>query len=167
MDFKKSDYNIDGKIYGGGAGLLMNPKPLYKIIKKIRSLYKKSFVIHLSPQGKIIDINIINKLLSYNSLIFICSRYSGIDQRIINNYVDIEISIGDFVLSCGEISLLVVIDLIIRNIPGILNNIDSCNNDSFYFKGLLGYPNYTRPSIFNNISVPKILLSGNHNNIEL
>ncbi len=167
IDFKESNSSIDNKIYGGGPGLLINPKPLYTIIKKVRSLYKKSFVIHLSPQGKIIDINLINKLLNYDSLIFICSRYSGIDQRIIDNYIDMEISIGDYVLSCGEISLLVVIDLIIRNIPGILNNIDSCKNDSFNFKGLLGYPNYTRPNKFNNLSVPKVLLSGNHKDIKL
>ncbi len=167
MNFKKKKYGIDDKIYGGGPGLLMQPKPLYKVIKKIRNLYKKSFVIHLSPQGQIIDINLINKLLNYNSLVFICSRYSGIDQRIIDNYIDIEISIGDFILSCGEISVLVLIDLIIRNIPGILNNIDSCKNDSFNFKGLLSYPNYTKPYKFNNFCVPKILLSGNHKNINL
>ncbi len=166
MDFKNKS-NIDGKIYGGGPGLLMHPEPLYLIIKKIRSLYKESFVIHLSPQGQIINSNLINQLLYYDSLIFICSRYSGIDQRIIDNYIDMEISIGDFILSCGEISVLVIIDLIIRYIPGILNNIDSCKNDSFNFKGLLSYPNYTRPCKFNNFLVPEVLLSGNHKNINL
>ncbi len=166
MDLKNKS-NIDDKIYGGGPGLLMRPEPLYFIIKKIRDLYKNSFVIHLSPQGQIINSNLINQLLYYDSLIFVCSRYSGIDQRIVDNYIDIEISIGDYILSCGEISILVIIDLIIRNIPGILNNIDSCKNDSFNFKGLLGYPNYTRPYKFNNFVVPKVLLSGNHKNINL
>ncbi len=167
MDFKEDNYGVDDKIYGGGPGLLIQPKPLYYIIKKIRSLYKKSFVIHLSPQGEIINVDLINQLLNYDSLIFICSRYSGIDQRIIDNYIDMEISIGDFILSCGEISVLVLIDLIIRNIPGIINNINSCRNDSFNFKGLLGYPNYTKPYKFNNFCVPEILLSGNHKNINL
>ncbi len=167
MDFKQNNYGVDDKIYGGGAGLLMQPKPLYYVIKKIRSLYKKTFIIHVSPQGQLINLNLINQLLCYDSLVFICSRYSGIDQRIIDNYIDMEISIGDFVLSCGEICVLVIIDLIIRNIPGILNNIDSCKNDSFNFKGLLGYPNYTRPYKFNNFFVPKILLSGHHKEINL
>ncbi len=166
MDLKKK-YDIDGKIYGGGSGLLMSPKPLYYVIKKIRDLYKKSFIVHLSPQGQIININLINKLLCYDSLIFICSRYNGVDQRLIDNYIDIEISIGDYILSCGEISVLVIIDLIIRNIPGILNNINSSKNDSFNFKGLLGYPNYTKPHNFNNFTVPEVLLSGNHKNIYL
>ncbi len=167
MDFKKSNYGIDNKIYGGGAGLLMQPKPLYYVIKKIRSLYKKNFIIHLSPQGQLINVNLIKQLLNYNSLVFICSRYSGIDQRIIDNYIDIEISIGDFILSCGEISVLVLIDIIIRNIPGILNNIDSCKNDSFNFNGLLGYPNYTKPFKFKDYCVPEVLLSGNHKEIHL
>ncbi len=132
---------FDGKIYGGGAGLILRPEPLYLAIKKVNSIYSNSFVIYLSPQGKIIDKFLINKLLSYKSLIFICGRYNGIDQRIIDKYVNIELSIGDYIISCGEISTLVVIDILVRNIPGILNNIESSKLDSFnYLNGLLGYP---------------------------
>ncbi len=162
-----NDKNINDKIYGGGPGLLIKPKYLYMCIKKIKKLYKNSYIIYLSPQGIIINKSIIMNLLNYKSITFICGRYSGIDQRIIDKYVDFELSIGDYILSCGEISALVSIDAIIRYIPGIINN-KLCNYfDSFSFNnGLLGCPNYTRPKIFNNMKVPDILLSGNHKKIK-
>ncbi len=160
--------SIDGKIYGGGAGLLIKPKPLYLAINDARLYYGNSnlLVIYLSPQGEILNKDVILKLISYKSLIFVCGRYSGIDQRIIDKYIDLELSIGDYILSCGEISSMVVIDSLVRFIPGVLNNIESADNDSFDNKKcLLGFPNYTRPRIFNGLKVPKILLSGNHSNI--
>ncbi len=140
-NFLSKNNNYEDKIYGGGAGLLFKPEPLYLAINNIKKYNFNSLVIYLSPQGKIIDNNIIKKILSYNSLIFICGRYNGIDQRIIDNYVDIEISIGDYIISCGEISTLVVIDILVRKIPGVLNNIESCKFDSFnYLNKLLGFP---------------------------
>ncbi len=168
IDFIKKNDSFDGKIYGGSSSLLIKPKLLYLAIKKIKTKYNNSFVIYPSPQGKIINKNLIEKILNYKSLIFICGRYSGIDQRIIDNYVDIELSIGDYILSCGEISTLVIIDILIRYIPGVLNNINSLYENSFFINSkLLSYPNYTKPKIFNNYFVPKVLLSGNHKNIKL
>ncbi len=117
MDFIGKKSFFEDKIYGGGFGLLIRPESLYFIINRIKKLYKKSLVIYLSPQGDILNKFLINKLLSYYSLIFVCGRYNGIDQRIIDNYIDIEISIGDYIISCGEISTLVVIDSIVRCIP--------------------------------------------------
>ncbi len=161
----KKDKNINDKIYGGGPGLLIKPIFLYKCIKSIKSLYKNSYIIYLSPQGNIINKSIILKFLKYKSITFICGRYSGIDQRIIDKYVDYELSIGDYILSCGEISALVCIDVIVRYIPGIINSL-CINLDSFnYNNGLLSFPNYTRPRIFNKMKVPSILLSGNHKKI--
>ncbi len=169
FNFIYNNNNYEDKVYGGGAGLLFKPEPLFLSISSIKKNNYNTFVIYLSPQGQIINNNLINKLLNYNSLILICGRYNGIDQRIIDNYVDIEISIGDYVISCGEISSLVLIDVLIRKIPGVLNNIKSLKSDSFNYinNKLLGYPNYTRPRIFNNLSIPKVLLSGNHKKIFL
>ncbi len=134
-------HNYEDKIYGGGSGLLFKPEPLFLSINNIKNDYPNSLIIYLSPHGKIIDNYLIKKLLNYNSLILICGRYNGIDQRIIDNYIDIELSIGDYILSCGEISSLVIIDILIRNIPGVLNNIKSLKCDSFYYLNkLLGFP---------------------------
>ncbi len=155
---------IDGKIYGGGPGVILKPEPLFCAINDAKKFYKKKFcVVYLSPQGKILNKKIIFKLLKFKSNIFICGRYNGIDQRIIDKYVDYELSIGDYVVSCGEISVLVVIDSIVRNLPGVLNNIKSSYLDSFSnYNGLLGNPNYTRPKIFQGMKVPDVLFSGNH-----
>ncbi len=161
----KNDKNINDKIYGGGPGVLIKPKLLYLCISKAKKVSNNYCIIYLSPQGSIINKNILIKLLKYKSIILICGRYSGIDERIINKYVDFEISIGDYVVSCGEISSIVIIDILIRNLPGIINNFSN-NYDSFNFnKGLLGCSNYTKPKIFNGMKVPKVLLSGNHKKI--
>ncbi len=143
IDLKKFIYknNYEDRVYGGGAGLLFKPESLYLSINSIKKENFNSLVIYLSPQGKIINDYIIKKLLNYNSLIFICGRYNGIDQRIIDNYIDMELSIGDYIISCGEISSLVVIDILIRKIPGVINNIKSYKFDSFnYLNKLLGFP---------------------------
>ncbi len=162
---KKNDKNINDKIYGGGPGLLIKPEPLYLSINKAKNISDNYCIIYLSPQGDIINNNILIKLLKYKSIIFICGRYSGIDERIINKYVDFELSIGDYIISCGEISSLVIIDILVRNLPGIINNFSN-NYDSFNFNGgLLSCSNYTRPKIFNSMKVPSVLLSGNHKKI--
>ncbi len=162
----KKDRNINDKIYGGGTGMLIKPKPLYLSIIKAKKVSNNYCVVYLSPQGCIINDNILIKLLSYKSIIFICGRYNGIDERIIKKYVDLELSIGDYIISCGEISSLVIIDMLVRNLPGIINNF-SYIYDSFIFNnGLLGCSNYTRPRVFNGMKVPNVLLSGNHKKIK-
>ncbi len=169
IDFiSKKNKNIDGKIYGGGPGIVFKLKPLYLAIKCAFFFYKKKvFVIYLSAHGQVLNKNLIFNLLNINStIIFICGRYNGIDQRIIDKFVDLELSIGDYILSCGEIPLLVVIDSLSRVIPGVLNNNSSVKEDSFTnYNGLLGFPYYTRPYKFLGMCVPKILLSGHHKKI--
>ncbi|WP_343154654.1 tRNA (guanosine(37)-N1)-methyltransferase TrmD [Buchnera aphidicola (Pseudoregma panicola)] len=163
----KKNKNIDDTPYGGGPGMIMNPYPLYKTIKHIKSLYKKKNIktIYLSPQGKKINKKNILNILKYNKIILICGRYEGIDERIIFKEVDEEISIGDYVLSGGEIPSMVLIECIVRFIPGILKK--KCIKEDSFFNGLLDYPNYTKPKKFKGMKVPKVLLSGNHKNIKL
>ncbi|BGI51499.1 MAG: tRNA (guanosine(37)-N1)-methyltransferase TrmD [Buchnera aphidicola (Ceratovacuna japonica)] len=163
----KKSKSIDNKPYGGGPGMVMNPYPLYKTIKYIKSLYNKNNIktIYLSPQGKKINKKNILNILKYKKLILVCGRYEGIDERIILKEIDEEISIGDYVLSGGEIPSIVLIECIIRFIPGILKN--KCIKEDSFFNGLLDYPNYTKPKKFKGMNVPKILLSGNHKNIKL
>ncbi|QCI27260.1 tRNA (guanosine(37)-N1)-methyltransferase TrmD [Buchnera aphidicola] len=161
--------NIYGKIddhpYGGGPGMVMTPKPLQYAIKTIKIFSpKNTIVIYLSPQGKKINQNIINKISKKKSIILICGRYEGIDERIINNYVDEEWSIGDYIVSGGELPAMIIIDSISRLLPGILKKY-SIQKESFY-SGLLDYPHYTRPKDLNGNHVPKILLSGNHKYIQ-
>ncbi len=164
----KRNKNMDGKIYGGGPGVILKNKPLCAVICKVKNFYKNNCVlIYLSPEGKILNNDIIQNLL-FKNIIFICGRYSGIDQRIIDKYVDFELSIGNYIISCGEIASIVVIDAIARNIPGVLNNQESIYYDSFCNSGgLLGFSNYTQPISLFNVKVPKILLSGNHKEIYL
>ncbi len=161
-----NDKNINDKIYGGGPGLLIKPEPLYKALYKAKNICNKYYIIYLTPKGKILNLNIIKKLLTYKSLIFICGRYSGIDYRIIKKYVNLELSIGDYIVSCGEISSLVVIDSFIRYIPGIISNNSNLNDSFNFYNSLLSYPMYTKPFNFKGMKVPKVLLSGNHAKIE-
>ncbi|BBA84647.1 tRNA (guanine-N(1)-)-methyltransferase [endosymbiont of Euscepes postfasciatus] len=150
---------IDNYSYGGG-GMVISCNPLYKSILKAKENNKKSKIIYLSPQGKKLNQNYINNLSKFKSIIIICGRYEGIDERI-KSKIDYEISIGDYILSGGEIPAIVLIDSISRLIPGVIKNKISINNESFY-NNLLDFPHYTRPYIFLNMKVPSILLSGNH-----
>ncbi|BBA85216.1 tRNA (guanine-N(1)-)-methyltransferase [endosymbiont of Sipalinus gigas] len=165
FDLKKYSDNkrVDDKPYGGGYGMIIKPVPLKKTIDAAKKkIGKTSKVIYLTPQGIKINNNIIKYFSKSNkNIIFICGRYKGIDERIILNEVNYEISIGDYILSGGEIPSILIMDSIIRLIPGVLNSESSYKNDSFY-KKIFDFPNYTRPRIFNNIEVPKVLLSGNH-----
>lgn len=157
---------VDQKPYGGGPGMLMMVKPLQEAIKKAKEVAGHDVkVIYLSPQGKQLNHSSIYKLSQNKKLILICGRYEGIDERIINLEVDEEWSIGNYILSGGEIPAMVLIDAMSRLIPGVLNTFNSVKEDSF-FSGLLKYPNYTRPKKLNKICVPKILLSGNHAKIQ-
>ena len=158
---------VDDYPYGGDAGMLMKPEPLANAIRaaKQRLDGKEPVVVYLTPTGRLLDQDIAKELAEKSSLVLLCGRYKGIDQRVIDAYVDMEISIGDYVLSGGEIPAMALVDAVTRLIPGVLGNRDSAEADSFY-NGLLSHPQYTRPEVFEGMSVPEILLSGHHANIE-
>lgn len=158
---------IDDKVYGGGPGMLLKSEPLMKALDDVISKLDRSVskIIYLSPKGKPFTQETAEALTSKKNIIFICGRYEGIDQRIIDHYVDDEISIGDYVLSGGELPALVVFDAISRNIEGVLGDDASLEQESFS-GGLLEYPQYTRPEKMKLGEVPKQLLSGNHGVID-
>jgi tRNA (guanine37-N1)-methyltransferase len=166
-DYLKTKERIDDKVYGGGPGMLLKSEPLMKVLDDATSKFDKSEskIIYLSPKGKPFTQETAETLASQKNIIFICGRYEGIDQRIIDHYVDDEISIGDYVLSGGELPALVVFDAISRNIEGVLGDDASLEQESFS-RGLLEYPQYTRPEKMELGEVPKELLSGNHAVIE-
>ena len=166
-DYLKPKERIDDKVYGGGPGMLLKSEPLMKAIDDATSKFDRSEskIIYLSPKGKPFTQETAETLSSEKNIIFICGRYEGIDQRIIDHYVDDEISIGDYVLSGGELPALVVFDAITRNIEGVLGDDSSLEQESFS-GGLLEYPQYTRPEKMKLGDVPKELLSGNHAVIE-
>jgi len=166
-EFSKNKYkSIDDRPYGGGPGMLMSVEPLYLAVHHSKSLLKNATVIYLSPQGKKFQQNKIQSLINKKKIIFICGRYEGIDQRIIDNEVDEEWSIGDYILTGGELAAMIIIDAISRLIPGVIKKKQSVEEDSFS-DNLLDHPHYTRPKIINNMTVPKVLLSGNHNKIRI
>lgn len=150
---------VDDRPFGGGDGMIMLSETLEKSIQKVQ--HKNSKVIYLSPQGSVLTDDKARELSQAEHLVLVCGRYGGIDQRIINTYVDEEISIGDYVLSGGELGALVVIDALSRFIPGVLGHVDSADKDSFS-EGLLEHPNFTRPREYLGQDVPEVLLSGNH-----
>ena len=166
-DYLNNKERIDDKVYGGGPGMLLKSEPLMKALDDATSKFdmSESKIIYLSPKGKPFTQKTAETLASEKNIIFICGRYEGIDQRIIDHYVDDEISIGDYVLSGGELPALVVFDAIARNIEGVLGDDASLEQESFS-GGLLEYPQYTRPEKMKLGDVPKELLSGNHAVIE-
>lgn len=153
---------VDDYPYGGGYGMLMKAQPVYDAYKSIK---KDCRVIYLTPQGKIFNQKIAYELAKENDIIFLCGHYEGIDQRVIDEIVTDEISVGDYILTGGEIPAMILIDSVSRLIPNVLGKNESYKYDSFE-NNLLEYPQYTRPEIFNGCCVPKILLSGNHNEIK-
>lgn len=163
-DFSKDKHKrVDDYSYGGGPGMVMTAEPIYDAIQSVKT--KESKTIYLSPQGQQLNQQLVNDLSKEKNLILLCGHYEGIDDRITSNYIDMEISIGNYVLTGGEIPALVLIDAITRLLPGVLSNEESFVNDS-HFQGLLEYPQYTRPQEFNGHKVPEVLLSGNHKKIE-
>lgn len=154
---------VDDYPFGGGKGMVMKPEPLADAIKAHRS--SKSKVIYMSPQGQVLTQQKAKDLSGESHIILLAGHYEGIDNRIIENYVDEEISIGDYVLTGGEIPVMVLIESIIRLIPGVLTSNESFEVESHY-DGLLEYPQYTRPRIFEKNKVPDILLCGDHSRIE-
>ncbi|NLY21560.1 MAG: tRNA (guanosine(37)-N1)-methyltransferase TrmD [Tissierellia bacterium] len=163
-DFSANKHKkVDDYPYGGGPGMVMTPQPLYDALKGVNSQNKKT--IYLSPMGKPLNQEKLMELSKEKELVLLCGHYEGIDQRIIDNYVDEEISIGDFILTGGELPAMVLIDGIVRLIPGVLNNEDSSVEESFS-NGLLEHNQYTRPEDFMGHRVPEVLLSGNHKKID-
>jgi tRNA (guanine37-N1)-methyltransferase len=155
-------HTCDDSPYGGGAGMVLKPEPLCKALESIKAKEKR--VIYASPSGKRLTQALSKELSEEENLVFICGHYEGIDQRVIDLYVDDEISIGDYVISSGEISSLVIIDSLYRLIDGVISS-ESLEEESFS-DGLLEYPQYTRPSVFNGLEVPEVLLNGNHKAIK-
>lgn len=157
---------VDDRPYGGGPGMVMLPGPLEKAIcaakaRQADSVGRAGRVIYLSPQGRRLDHARVLELVAEPSLVLLCGRYEGVDQRLIERCVDEEISLGDFVLSGGELPAMVLLDAMIRQLPGALNDGDSAVEDSFV-DGLLDCPHYTRPVDYEGVSVPAVLMSGNH-----
>lgn len=163
-DFSKNKHKkVDDYPFGGGPGMVMTPEPIYEALMSVRR--ENSRVIYLSPQGRTFNQKRARELSQEEHLIFLSGHYEGIDNRIIENYVDEEISIGDFVLTGGELPAMAIIDSIIRLLPGVLASSESFKDESHY-RGLLEHPQYTRPREFRGHEVPEILLSGHHKNIE-
>lgn len=154
---------VDDMPYGGGPGMVMTPQPLKDAILSNSS--DQSHIIFLSPKGQVLNQSKVKQLSKKEEIMFICGHYEGIDQRIIDKYVDEEISIGDYVLTGGELPAMVSIDAITRILPGAIGREDSYKEDSHY-NGLLDHPHYTRPQDFDGDVVPDVLLSGHHKNIE-
>ena len=159
--------NIDDYPFGGGTGMVMKPEPIFRAFDDLKLNPKKGKmrVVYPSPDGKVFNQNEAKKLKENETLVFICGHYKGVDQRVRDNLITMELSIGNYVLSGGELPAAVLCDSIIRLIPGVLNNETSALTDSFQ-DNLLAPPVYTRPSIYNNIKVPELLLSGDKTKIE-
>lgn len=155
---------VDDRPYGGGPGMLMKVEPLEKAIESAK---KKQFgkVVYLSPQGQRIDHQIVTQLSQQEHLILLAGRYEGIDERLLSKHVDLELSLGDFVLSGGELAAMAIIDSVTRLLPDVLGHSESALQDSFA-DGLLDHPHYTRPELYDGLKVPEVLLSGNHRAIE-
>jgi tRNA (guanine37-N1)-methyltransferase len=156
---------IDDNPFGGGAGMVLMPEPLAKCIESLKKETHYNEIIYLTPDGETFDQKMANSLSLVENIIFICGHYKGIDQRIRDIYVTKEISLGDFVLSGGEIAACAIVDAIVRLIPGVIGNEESALSDSFQ-DNLLAPPLYTRPETFQDLTVPKVLLSGNHKLID-
>jgi tRNA (guanine37-N1)-methyltransferase len=165
-------HTTDDYAYGGGAGMVMKPEPVFEAIETIISSVKNSVemagvnpcVILLTPQGRLFNQSIARDLVKYDWLVLICGHYEGVDERIREHLVTTEISIGDYVLTGGELAAMVVVDAVVRLIPGVLGSGESLLYES-HTAGLLEYPQYTRPEVFRGWAVPGILLSGNHGEI--
>ena len=162
-DFSKNKHKkVDDTPYGGGAGMVMMPDVVYDAYKSLNS--KDAKVIYMSPQGQKLNQKKVVELSKEKHIMLLCGHYEGIDQRVIDEIVDEEISIGDYVLTGGELPAMIVIDSVSRYIEGVLKD-DSTKEESFS-EGLLEYPQYTRPEVFNGKQVPEVLLSGHHENID-
>lgn len=166
-DFSRDKHKkVDDYPYGGGAGMVMKPEPIFEAVEFAASAVQteKRRIILLSPQGRLFDQNMAKELSQEKHIILICGHYEGVDERVKTIITD-EVSIGDFVLTGGEIPALAIVDATSRLIPGVLGSYDSVKEESFS-NGLLEYPHYTRPEVYRGLRVPEVLLSGNHREIE-
>lgn len=164
-DYSTNSYHqVDDTPFGGGAGMLLKPEPFFKYFFSLKEENRKPYVVFVTPQGNKLNQERIDKLKEKEDLVIISGRYEGLDQRVIDRYVDEEISIGDFVLTSGDLPALCLIDAITRQKDGVITK-ESYETDSFY-NGLLGYPQYTKPSNLGRHKVPEVLLSGDHKRIK-
>ena len=170
-DYAQGNYKrVDERPFGGGPGMVMMAEPLAQAILHAKQLAQQAGAVHvpvvyMSPQGKTLNETAVQQFVQYDGLIVLCGRYEGVDERLIQNYVDQELSIGDYVLSGGELPAMVLLDSIIRRLPGAMSDEQSHVQDSFV-DGLLDCPQYTKPDHFEGLDVPEVLKSGHHANIE-
>lgn len=157
---------VDDYPYGGGAGMVLKPEPIFEAVEQIKkeSQERELPIILLTPQGRLLSHAVAVKLSRHSHLVLICGRYEGVDERVRQHLATDELSIGDYVLSGGELAAMVVVDAVVRLLPGVLGSEDSLKDDS-HTNGLLQYPQYTRPPIYRDWPVPEVLLSGNHSQI--
>lgn len=169
-DFAANAYRtIDDRPYGGGPGMVMMAEPLNRALAAAKQRQKSAGVVrprvvYLSPQGRLLDHAAVSEYTREQGVVLLAGRYEGVDERVIGSSVDDEISIGDYVLSGGELAAMVLIDCVVRQLPGVLGDVESASQDSFV-NGLLDCPHYTRPEVFEGVAVPQVLLSGNHADI--
>ncbi len=156
---------VDDKPFGGGPGMVMKPEPLFSCIAKLKKQSPKGRVILMTPAGKRFNQSIAQDLSKAKHLILICGHYEGVDERVREHLVDEEISLGDFVLTGGEIPAMALVDALTRLVPGVLGNTESLKHESFQ-DGILDYPHYTRPRVFKGRIVPEVLFSGDHKKVE-
>ena len=165
-DYAKDRHQVtDDRPFGGGSGMVMKPEPLAEAIRAATRKTPAAGTVLLTPQGKPFDQNMAKELASFDGLVLICGRYEGVDERISHDLIDYEISVGDYVLSGGELAAMIIVDAVTRLIPGALGGEDAAAKDSFS-NGLLEHAHYTRPRIFEGQEVPEVLLSGHHQEIE-
>lgn len=159
-------HNVDDTPYGGGMGMLMMAQPIYDCYKALcDETGTKPYLIYMSPQGKVLTQEKVKQLAKIDNIAILCGHYEGVDERVIEAIVDEEISVGDYVLTGGELPALVLTDSVARMLPGVLANDEAMEKESHY-NGLLEYPQYTKPAEWNGMKVPDVLLSGHHANIE-
>jgi len=165
-DYTKDKHRrVDDYPFGGGAGMVMMPQPIFDCMRAVNhGLQGNSINLYMSPKGTKLDEKTAKRLVEYDAVNILCGHYEGIDQRVIDELIDEEISIGDYILTGGELPAMVLSDVMIRFIPGVLGNAASAEDESFS-DGLLEYPQYTRPAEYNGLKVPDVLLSGHHKNI--
>lgn len=165
-DFAKDKHRqVDDYPYGGGTGMVMQPQPIYDAYQSVcRDGAAKPYTIYMSPQGRTFRQSTAKRLSRKERIVILCGHYEGVDQRVLDEIADEEISLGDFVLTGGEIAAAAVVDAVARLVPGVLKSEESFSEES-HFNGLLEYPQYTRPEVWHDMRVPEILLSGHHKNI--
>lgn len=157
--------HVDDYPYGGGVGMVMQAQPIYDAYQSVAAQAEDARVIYMTPQGRPFTQRIAEELSQEETLIFLCGHYEGVDERVIEEFVDEQISIGDFVLTGGELPALILADSVSRLAPGVLSD-DECFEEESHFNGLLEYPQYTRPSCWRGRDIPDVLLSGHHANIK-